>query len=408
MTFPPETTPTPLLPSGEPSSGSVRRIAVLVVVVSALAGAGIAHVLWPAGSSSRSSASSQNGGFVPFGGGFRGGTAGQNADGSAPSGSAAAASQATAAVAARIDPGVVDINTITSNGIAAGTGMVVTSAGEVLTNNHVIAGAQRITAQDFGNGRTYTARVVGYDRSDDIAVLKLVGASGLATVPIGDSSSLRTGAGVVSIGNAGGVGGTPATAAGSVAGLGRSITAADAIDGSYEHLTGLIEIAGRLLPGDSGGPLASTAGKVVGMDTAAATNFNFQPSSNQGYAIPIAKVLAIGSQIVAGHASNSIHIGASALIGVLVAGQRAQYCTNSSPPGVTIAGVVPNSPGSAAGLAPCDTITSVNGTAVTSPNALKALIDMHHPGDLIRLVWLDPTGANQHSGTVRLMTAPPD
>src|ERR1019366_5078167 len=215
MIFPGETPPSPIEepPKREPARGALRRpfgAAALVVVLAALAGGVVAHFAWPPASTS-SSASAPLFGFNP---GLHRVTA-------------PASAAVTSSAATRIDPGLVDINTVIANGEAAGTGMVVSSGGEVITNNHVISGATQISAYDIGNGRTYSARVVGYDRSQDVAIIQLEGASGLATVPLGDSSTLHVGASVVTIGNAGGVGGTPSSGSGSVAALGRSITAGD-------------------------------------------------------------------------------------------------------------------------------------------------------------------------------------
>src|SRR5262249_58525303 len=131
-------------------------------------------------------------------------------------------------IAAKVSGALVDINvTFAYQGAGAGTGIVVSSSGEVLTNNHVINGATRITATDVGNGRTYDATVVGYDPSHDIAVLQLKGASGLATATLGNSSKLSVGDPVVGVGNAGGVGGTPSSAGGKVTALDRWITPPD-------------------------------------------------------------------------------------------------------------------------------------------------------------------------------------
>jgi S1-C subfamily serine protease len=395
----------PLPPIDERPRGLRRRPVVaglLVVVLAALAGAAIAHFAWPASSSSSLA-------FGGSGGGFRELFPSDNGDGNAaPSGSAAASSKTTASVAARVDPGLVDINTTTVNGgIGAGTGMVVTPSGEVITNNHVIAGATRISVTDIGNGKTYTARVVGYDRADDVAVLALQGASGLKTVPLGDSSTVRVGAAVVTIGNAGGVGGTPIAAAGSVAALGQSITAADDSAGSAERLTGLIEVSGQLEPGDSGGPLVDNAGNVVGMDTAAASNFSFRSSAGNGFAIPINQVLAIARQIVAGKASSSIHIGPSALLGVLIGpiGGTGGFGGGSGARGVIVEETLSGTPAAGAGLTQGDTITSLDGQAVTSPGGLTALMAKHRPGDRVRLGWLDTAG-NAHTATLRLAAGP--
>src|SRR6516225_7706598 len=191
--------------------------------------------------------------------------------GSAGSPAASTTALTTSQIANKVDPGLVDIVSTLGdqNAEAAGTGMVVTSSGEVLTNNHVIDGATSIKATDIGNGRTYTAKVVGYDKSDDVAVLQLQGASGLTTVSFGDSSRVHVGQSVTALGNAGGKGGTPSVATGTVTGLNQSITASDEGSGSSENLTGMIETNANIQPGDSGGPLVNSAGQVIGIDTAA-------------------------------------------------------------------------------------------------------------------------------------------
>src|SRR5581483_3163214 len=163
-------------------------------------------------------------------------------------------------------------------------------SGLVLTNNHVIKGATKIRVRDVGNGRTYSATVLGYDVSEDIALLKLANASHLPTAPI-RRSAVRVGESVTAIGNAGGVGGRPSSAPGTVTAVGRSITASDG-QGGLERLTRLIEIDAALQPGDSGGPLVDAAGKVVGIDTAASVGFRFEDAGGEGYAIPIGQALA--------------------------------------------------------------------------------------------------------------------
>ncbi len=229
----------------------------------------------------------------------------------------------TSQIASKVDPGLVDI--VTTIGYqqaeAAGTGMVLTSNGEVLTNNHVIDGATSIKARDIGNGRTYTAKVVGYDNSHDVAVLQLVGASGLQTVSI-SSASPQAGQKVVALGNALGKGGTPAVATGKINGLGRSITASDEGSGTSEQLTGLIGHNAGIQPGDSGGPLVNTYGDVVGMDTAASTSASTYAQSGQAhaptqaFAIPITEATSIASQIEAGTPSATAHLGSTAFLGL--------------------------------------------------------------------------------------------
>jgi S1-C subfamily serine protease len=333
------------------------------------------------------------------------GTAGSSTIGSVPSsqagtGNSGGGATAGTGIAATVDPGVVDITTQLGygGGEAAGTGMVLTSGGEVLTNNHVIDGATSISVTDVGNGKTYTATVVGTDKTNDIAVLRLAGASGLKTVSIGNSSTVAVGNAVTAIGNAQGAGGTPSVATGSITSLDQAITASDQSDGSSEQLTGLIQTSAALQPGDSGGPLVNSQGQVVGMDTAASSGFQFQSGGSEGFAIPINQAVSLARQIMAGQSSNTIHIGPAALIGVRVT-------DSTNPSGAQIATVEPGSPADAAGLAAGDVINSLGGQTVDSANALSNLMTRHHPGDKVQLGWVDASGAQQ-SATVQLTTGP--
>lgn len=163
------------------------------------------------------------------------------------SGSTAALTSATSAQAT----GIVDIDVVLGGTErAAGTGMVLTPDGEVLTNRHVVQGETAISVTVASTGRTYSARVVGISTTTDVAVVQLVGASGLATVTPA-SMSAALGDAVTGVGNAGGTGGTPSAAAGTVTGLGRSITASDSDGSNPEKLTGLVETDAAIQPGDS-------------------------------------------------------------------------------------------------------------------------------------------------------------
>ena len=323
----------------------------------------------------------------------------------------------TSQIASRVDPALVDI--VSTDGLqqatSAGTGIVLTSNGEVLTNNHVIHGATAIKVTDIGNGQTYTATVVGYDASHDVAVLQLQNASGLTTASLGDSSSVRTGDSVVALGNAGGKGGTPSVAAGSVTGLNQSITASDESSGTSEQLTGLIQTNADIQPGDSGGSLVNAYGQVIGMDTAASSGYQFQSQSGQGqttaaYAIPIDEAVSIARQIEAGTTSANVHIGATAFLGVgfssqssLGGGFGGQGGTGSS--GATIAQAVSGSPAAKAGLAAGDVITSIGGQSVSSASDVAHALVKYHPGDSIPISWLDQSGQS-HTTTVTLATGP--
>jgi len=411
-----------------------RRVPTILLVVGLLligmaAGFGIGHVAWKSRSTSLPSASSPSSGSpsfpfgsgtlpfgsgtLPFGSGtspFGSGTSpfgsGTFPFGSGSSGSVSSASGGpsnASAIALRVDPGLVDVNTTLGylSEEAAGTGIVLTSTGEVLTNNHVVDGATSIRVTDVGNGRAYTATVVGYDRSSDIAVLKLHDASALKVASLGDSSTVRRGEAVVGIGNAGGVGGTPSVAGGSVKALDQSITATEQDGGNPENLGGLIEVNAYIQAGDSGGPLVNTSGKVVGMDTAASVGFSFQPTGTDGYAIPINSAVAIAKKIESGHSSASVHIGPTGFLGVQVESSQ----SGSSPSGAVIHEVLPGSPAASGGLVAGDVITSLEGAAVHSAPRLTSLMQLYHPGDRLKVGWTDSTGG-RHAATLRLATGP--
>jgi S1-C subfamily serine protease len=305
--------------------------------------------------------------------------------------------------AARLQPtrgvAVIETNLAYQDGSAAGTGMVIGANGVVLTNNHVIRGATTIRVKT--GGRVYSASVVGYDLGDDVAVLKLAHASGLATVQLGSSSSVRRGQSVTAIGNAGGTG-TLVSAAGTVTAVGRAITVQDDQGGS-EHLKGLIETDANLQPGDSGGPLLDGSGRVVGIDTAASAGFAFRGVSNDGFAIPINRALAIAKQIRAGRASATVHIGATGFLGVSLQPDGAY---GGSGPGALVADVVHGGTADRAGMAAGDTLTALDGHAVSSSATLLPILLQKKPGQTISLTWLDEFG-QQQSATARLASGPP-
>jgi S1-C subfamily serine protease len=309
----------------------------------------------------------------------------------------------TSQIATQTDPGLVDIYTTLGyqQAKAAGTGMVLTSSGEVLTNNHVINGATSITARDIGNGRTYQAKVVGYDHSHDIAVLQLQGASGLQTVTLGDSGSATAGQKVVALGNALGKGGTPAVATGHIASLGASITASDEGAGTSEQLTGLIHHNAGIQPGDSGGPLVNTAGQIIGINTAASQGTQFQGQQTQAFAIPINQAKSIADQIEAGTSSATVHIGLTGLLGVqILSADSAAANGIQAGSGAVVAGVVSGTPASGAGLTQGDVIVSVDGQSVSSPEQLQSALGQHHPGDSVTIGWQDQTGQTQSASVV--------
>jgi S1-C subfamily serine protease len=319
-----------------------------------------------------------------------------------PQGSSAAGGPANAGnIAAGTDPALVDIVVSdTYQAVAgAGTGIVLSAGGEVLTCNHVIEGATTIKVTDVGNGRTYSATVVGYDRSQDVAVLKLTNASGLKTVKGGNSSKVTTGDGVVAVGNAEGTGGTPTYAGGSVTATDQSITAQDEASGAAEQLAGLIETNADVVPGDSGGALVNRSGQVIGMIAAASEAFQFQPSTNQGYAIPINEADNVAGQIRSDKASRAVHIGPTAFLGVEV------QSPFSGISGTEIVEVVPGGPAANAGLVPGDIITALNGRAITSPEELTDFLLGESPSGSVKVQYSDPFGV-QSTVSVHLASGP--
>jgi S1-C subfamily serine protease len=294
---------------------------------------------------------------------------------------------------------VIDTNLGYQGGRAAGTGMVLTSSGVVLTNNHVIRDATTIRVVVPTTGRSFSAKVVGYDASDDVAVLQASGASNLKTIPLGDSATLNAGQSVKALGNAGGTGSLRA-ASGTVTGVGRAITVGDDQGGS-ESLTGMIETNAAVQPGDSGGPLMNAAGQVVGMDTAAsAGNGTEQAATGDGYAIPINKAMSIALQIMRGDASATIHVGGTAFLGVEV--EENSYGGS----GAVITSVVPGGPAAAAGLTPGDLITSIGGRAISSPAGLTTILMTQKPGALIAATYLDQEGVTE-TANLALASGPP-
>jgi S1-C subfamily serine protease len=276
----------------------------------------------------------------------------------------------------------------------------------VLTNNHVIAGAETISGQVAGNGPRYRGRVVGYDVTDDLAIVQLEGASGLPPAPIGDPASAHVGDSIVAIGNAGGAGGTPASAAGTIRALGQRVTATDSFGSERETLSDMIEVSAAIEPGDSGGPVVDTASRVIGLTAAATTGGDLLPAGGvSGFAIPIDRALEVARRIDAGESSKSVHVGPRAILGV-------QVKTVQSTPAVAsvhgaVVGLVENSsPARAAGLRADDVIVAVDGADIASLTDLNAALDLRRPGDTIQLGWTDGDG-HSRTASVVLVAGPP-
>ncbi len=441
----PQTTTTPVVaaPPPPPRRGRTALVALSALLVAALIGVGIAKAL-PGGDSSVASppaisaspttpdpqagngatdpnttdpgatdpgATDPNAtdpgtgsGVLPGQGGLPGLLPGQGQSGDQGSSSGTAQGSTTLdPAAAKVAPGLVNITSTVGydGGQAMGTGIVLTSDGVILTNHHVIAGSTSLKVAVAGTTTSYSADVLGYDASHDVAVIKLRGATGMTTAPLGDSTSVKIGDAVIGLGNAGGLNGSPIQAKGTVTGLGKSITATDAENGSAEQLSNLIETNAAIQPGDSGGALVSADGTVIGMVTAGSqATSGRQTTTTDGYAIPINDAMAIAQDIRDGKASSTIHLGASAFLGISVSSSA-----TGSGSGVVIAGVVSGSAAQKAGITVGSTITEIDGVRVTTPTSLKAAISPHHPGDTVSVRWTDARGAS-HTQDVTFGSGP--
>lgn len=293
--------------------------------------------------------------------------------------------------------GIVDIYTTLGfqNAEAAGTGMIVSSDGTVLTNNHVIRGATKFRLVEVSTKRTYDAAVVGYSVHEDVAILRISPARNLPTVKLGVSSKLRVGQPVVARGNAGGRGGVT-VAKGRITALHRQIVARDEQGGS-ETLHNLIETNAPIEPGDSGGPLFNASGRVIGMITAGSSSFQFQGVASRAYAIPINRAQLVRRRIEAGASDELVHVGPTAFLGISV--QDVQG-------GVQVAAVLGNTAAEAAGLAPGDVITALNGQPVASSDDLQRVVLSLTPGETVAITWIDSSGVG-HDGQITPVEGPP-
>jgi S1-C subfamily serine protease len=439
-----------------PPSSAARRgrnllTYLIVAVVAAAAGAGATAFFVDRGPASVSASGPQgnggnNGGT---GGGGNGGVPlfpdnpGNSSGGNSHSGISPSTERT---VINAIKPGLVDIssNLQYQGSQAAATGMVISSDGLVLTNNHVITDTTQLYAVVVATGQRFSARWLGYDSTDDVAVIKLISAHGLKTVPLGDSSKVKLGDGVVAMGNADGAGGvTPAP--GRITGLNRTITASDSGEATSETLHGMFQTDAGIVQGDSGGALASADGHVIGMNTAAATGN--VGNGAVGFAIPINKALAIADKIIHGQASKKIQIGSTGFMGVLVpagdaskatdpkiqrARQLEQDQSDSNFPvqpatpsclandltagvpgkvapvrsGALVIGELCSTPADMANIIAGDVITAVGKDKVTSPSELTQIMTGFKPGDSVQVTWVDIRGGVHHR-SMTLIEAPP-
>ncbi len=296
-------------------------------------------------------------------------------------------------VAAAQSAGVVLIEAETGSGIAAGTGMILTADGKVLTNYHVVAGSEKVSVTVADSGNTYTASVVGFDQAKDVALLQLKDASGLTTVTP-DPDQVAVGDAIAAVGNASG-GGELVKAAGSVTATDQSLTvSSDSPWGSSEDLSGLVETNARAVPGDSGGPMFDSQNEVLGMTTAGSTR------ERTSYAVPIATALAVVDQIETGQDAGTVRVGPAGYLGIRVA-----EAESGSTTGKTITQVVAGSPADTAGVVPGSKLTRVGGVTIRASANLATVIRALEPGQQVTIGWTTPGGSHK-TATVTLGSSP--
>ncbi len=382
------------MPAPPPPQTSVwQRIAafvVLIAVVAAVAGAGIGWSLArvvnnrPVASATTPPAESP---ITPATPSTNPSTGGTSAD----------------AVAAKVDPAIVDINTVVGSSQAAGTGMIISSTGEILTNHHVVSQSTSITVTVQGRSQAYPAHVVGVDASQDVAVIQIdSNVSRLPTVTFANSSSLQVGDTVVAVGNALGHGGSPRATLGQVTALDQTITASEG-GGQSETLNGMIQSDAVIWEGDSGGALVNASGQVVGMITAGQAQGFRSSASSVGFAIASNTALGVANRIRAHEQASDLTYGQVGFLGVQVqnldSASAAQLGLNVSS-GALVVAVNSGSPAQSAGITRASVITSVGGTAVTSTDTLGTAIKSHQPGEKVSVTWVDQGGT--HTATVTL------
>ncbi|WP_028478232.1 S1C family serine protease [Nocardia sp. CNY236] len=283
---------------------------------------------------------------------------------------------------------------------AAGSGIVLTADGQVLTSHHVVKGADRVTVTDVGTGETYDAVVLGYDSDADIALLDLPAATRLPVATIGSSAGLHLSEEVLAIGNAGGTGGTPTAVHGPLTALDSTIVAVNSSDLSRKSLRGMLEVEAAITSGQSGGALVDRSASVVGVIAAASGDpeqVRLHPPN--GYAVPIDSAMHVVEQIRAGRPTDTVHIGPTATLGVLVSDAL------PAGTGARVDVAVYDMPAQNAGMGAGDVIVSVDDHPVTSARAVRAELNVRKPNDTIRL-GLEGAGG-QRTVSVVLISGPP-
>ncbi len=328
------------------------------------------------------------GGGAGFGGAYAlldGGTVSTGLTSAAPSGAPAVATPGSvAAAAATATPSTVDIQVTTAQGRAEGSGVILTSDGAILTNNHVVAGSTGPITVTLADGSEHGASVVGTSPSYDLAVIRVDNASGLTAATLGRSTDVQVGQQVVAIGSPQGLTGTVTT--GIVSALDRTV-GVQGEDGSAVVYNGL-QTDAPINQGNSGGPLVNLDGQVVGINSAIATSNGQGGSIGLGFAIPVDQARRVAQEILSTGGATKPVLG--------VQGSAApDQGSATSDEGAAIAAVSPGSAAASAGIVAGDTVLKVGDDRVQDVSDLVARIGSHAPGDTVRLTLRGSDGATR-------------
>ncbi|WP_433610774.1 trypsin-like peptidase domain-containing protein [Prescottella agglutinans] len=365
--------------TGAPVATPPRRVGRTTLVAGAIA---LALVSGGIGGAVGALSTSNNGSNAPVSNALDAPKASTSPASNAPEGS-------VQAVAAKVVPSVVQIQVAGSRGEGEGSGVVLSSDGLIMTNNHVVSGGgpdgKLMVA--FSDGTTAPATLVGTDPTSDIAVIKAQGKTDLTPVELGSSEGVQVGEQVVAIGSPLGLAGT--VTSGIVSALDRPVSTSGET-GNQNTVIDAIQTDAAINPGNSGGALVNMNGQLIGINTAIATAGGQGGSIGLGFAIPVDQARRIADELVdTGKATQAI-------IGV-------QVSAKESAGGATVVDVTPGGPADKAGIPKGAIVTKVDDRVVTTGDSLIAAIRSHAPGDTVKVTYRDSAG-NSKTVDVQLGT----
>ncbi|WP_137723496.1 S1C family serine protease [Prescottella subtropica] len=286
------------------------------------------------------------------------------------------------AVAQKVVPSVVQIQVSGARGQGEGSGVILSSDGLIMTNNHVVSGGgpdgKLMVA--FADGSTAPATLVGADPTSDIAVIKVDGKSGLTPIELGNSDDVQVGQQVVAIGSPLGLAGT--VTSGIISALDRPVSTSGE-EGNQNTVIDALQTDAAINPGNSGGALVDMDGKLIGINTAIATAGGQGGSIGLGFAIPVDQARRIADELAkTGKATQAI-------VGVQVSAR------DTTTGGAAVVDVTPGGPADKAGIPKGVVITKVDDRIITTGDSLIAAIRSHAPGDKVQVTYKDPSGATK-------------